>query len=175
MAHKKDRGSSGRQNQSAFSHLDAQGRTTMVDVAEKPATRRQAVAEGEIRMTPEVIRKIKAWKIAKGNVLETARLAGILAAKKVDQLIPLCHSLSLEGIAIEFIVKRDKILIQSTVRCTGKTGVEMEALMATSMAALTIYDMCKAVDKNMTVGPFVLRRKEGGRSGLFTRAAVGRS
>ncbi len=142
----------------------------MVDVSEKDVTRREAVAGGEIRMNPDVIAQIKAWKIAKGNVLETARLAGIMAAKKVDQLIPLCHSVPLEGIGVDFDVKQDRILIRATVRCSGKTGVEMEALTAATVAGLTIYDMCKAVDKGMTVGPFVLKRKSGGRSGLYERA-----
>ena len=141
----------------------------MVDVSEKKVTHREAVAEGEIRINPKVIEQIKSWKIAKGNVLETARLAGIMAAKKVDQLIPLCHSVPLEGIRLEFNVKSDRILIQSTVRCSGKTGVEMEALTAVAVAGLTLYDMCKAVDKNMTVGPFVLMKKSGGRSGGYVR------
>lgn len=142
----------------------------MVDVSEKDVTRREAVAGGEIKMNSDVIDQIKAWKIAKGNVLETARLAGIMAAKKVDQLIPLCHSVPLEGIGVDFDVKQDRILIRATVRCSGKTGVEMEALTAATVAGLTIYDMCKAVDKGMTVGPFVLKRKSGGRSGLYERA-----
>ncbi|MCG3205748.1 MAG: Cyclic pyranopterin monophosphate synthase [Elusimicrobia bacterium] len=155
---------------SSFSHLDSKGQLSMVDVSEKDVTRREAVAGGEIRMNPDVIEQIKAWKIAKGNVLETARLAGIMAAKKVDQLIPLCHSVPLEGIGVDFDVKQDRILIRATVRCSGKTGVEMEALTAATVAGLTIYDMCKAVDKGMTVGPFVLKRKSGGRSGLYERA-----
>ena len=154
---------------SSFSHLDSKGQLSMVDVSEKDVTRREAVAGGEIKMNPDVIDQIKAWKIAKGNVLETARLAGIMAAKKVDQLIPLCHSVPLEGIGIDFDVKQDRILIQATVRCSGKTGVEMEALTAATIAGLTIYDMCKAVDKSMTVGPFILKRKSGGRSGLYQR------
>ena len=155
---------------SSFSHLDSKGQLSMVDVAEKDVTRREAVAGGEIRMNPDVIEQIKAWKIAKGNVLETARLAGIMAAKKVDQLIPLCHSVPLEGIGIDFDVKQDRILIRATVRCSGKTGVEMEALTAATVAGLTIYDMCKAVDKSMILGPFVLIKKLGGRSGLYQRA-----
>jgi cyclic pyranopterin phosphate synthase len=154
----------------SFSHLDSKGQLSMVDVSEKDVTSREAVAGGEIRMNPDVIDQIKAWKIAKGNVLETARLAGIMAAKKVDQLIPLCHSVPLEGIGVDFDVKQDRILIRATVRCSGKTGVEMEALTAATVAGLTIYDMCKAVDKGMTVGPFVLKRKSGGRSGLYERA-----
>lgn len=141
----------------------------MVDVSEKDVTRREAVAAGGIRMNPAVIERIRSWKIAKGNVLETARLAGIMAAKKVDQLIPLCHSVPLEGICVEFDVKEDRILIQTTVRCSGKTGVEMEALTAATVAGLTIYDMCKAVDKSMTLGPFVLMQKSGGRSGVYER------
>lgn len=155
---------------SSFSHLDSKGQLSMVDVSEKDVTRREAVAGGEIRMNPDVIEQIKTWKIAKGNVLETARLAGIMAAKKVDQLIPLCHSVPLEGIGIDFDVKQDRILIRATVRCSAKTGVEMEALTAATVAGLTIYDMCKAVDKSMTLGPFVLIKKLGGRSGLYQRA-----
>jgi cyclic pyranopterin phosphate synthase len=155
----------------SFSHLDSKGQLSMVDVSEKDVTSREAVAGGEIRMNPDVIEQIKAWKIAKGNVLETARLAGIMAAKKVDQLIPLCHSVPLEGIGVDFDVKQDRILIRATVRCSGKTGVEMEALTAATVAGLTIYDMCKAVDRGMRIDGIRLLEKKGGKSGHWQSPA----
>ncbi len=156
-------------NMSTLSHLDSQGRVKMVDVSDKRITCREAVASGEIHLNAVVIDQINALKIAKGNVLETARLAGIMAAKKTDQLIPLCHSLNLDGISIDFHMEKDRIVILSTVKSTGKTGVEMEALAAVTVSALTIYDMCKAVDKSMTLGPFTLLKKSGGRSGVYER------
>lgn len=152
-----------------FTHLDEQGKARMVEVSEKTATRREATAVGKITMSPQVLRKITFGNVAKGEVLSIARIAGILAAKKTHELIPLCHPLVLDWIEISFKMDLDGIKIQSTVRSFGKTGVEMEALTAVSIAALTVYDMCKAIDKSMTLGPFYLARKSGGKSGLYIR------
>jgi len=135
-----------------FSHLDATGAATMVDVGAKPPQLRRAVATGELRCAPATIRLLKKQALPKGDVLACARLAGIMAAKKTADLIPLCHPLALEKISVDFVVKRDRILITAEARLTGKTGVEMEALTAVSVAALTLYDMMKAVDKQMVIG-----------------------
>jgi cyclic pyranopterin monophosphate synthase len=135
-----------------FSHLDASGAATMVDVGPKPPQLRRAVATGELRCAPATIRLLKQQALPKGDVLACARLAGIMAAKKTSDLIPLCHPLALDKVAVDFTVKRDRILITAEARLTGKTGVEMEALTAVSVAALTLYDMMKAVDKQMVIG-----------------------
>jgi cyclic pyranopterin monophosphate synthase len=135
-----------------FSHLDASGAATMVDVGAKPPQLRCAVATGELRCAPATIRLLKQQALPKGDVLACARLAGIMAAKKTSDLIPLCHPLALDKVAVDFTVKRDRILITAEARLTGKTGVEMEALTAVSVAALTLYDMMKAVDKQMVIG-----------------------
>jgi cyclic pyranopterin monophosphate synthase len=135
-----------------FSHLDASGAATMVDVGAKPPQLRRAVATGELRCAPATIRLLKQQALPKGDVLACARLAGIMAAKKTSDLIPLCHPLALDKVAVDFTVKRDRILITAEARLTGKTGVEMEALTAVSVAALTLYDMMKAVDKQMVIG-----------------------
>jgi cyclic pyranopterin monophosphate synthase len=135
-----------------FSHLDASGAATMVDVGAKPPQLRRAVATGELRCTPATIHLLKQQALPKGDVLACARLAGIMAAKKTSDLIPLCHPLALDKVAVDFTVKRDRILITAEARLTGKTGVEMEALTAVSVAALTLYDMMKAVDKQMVIG-----------------------
>ncbi|MDF3059553.1 MAG: moaC [Rariglobus sp.] len=135
-----------------FSHLDASGAAAMVDVGAKPPQLRHAVAAGELRCAPATIRLLKKQALPKGDVLACARLAGIMAAKKTAGLIPLCHPLALDKVSVDFTVKRDRILITAEARLTGKTGVEMEALTAVSIAALTLYDMMKAVDKNMVIG-----------------------
>jgi cyclic pyranopterin monophosphate synthase len=135
-----------------FSHLDASGAATMVDVGPKPPQLRRAVATGELRCAPATIRLLKKQALPKGDVLACARLAGIMAAKKTSDLIPLCHPLALDKVAVDFTVKRDRILITAEARLTGKTGVEMEALTVVSVAALTLYDMMKAVDKQMVIG-----------------------
>lgn len=136
---------------SDFSHLDKQGNVSMVDVSGKPVQQREAVARGEIRMQPETLRRIQQNEIAKGNVLAAARLAGIMAAKKTGDLIPLCHPLGLSHCEVQFELGADRIEISATARVAAQTGVEMEALTAVSLAALTIYDMCKAVDKGMEI------------------------
>lgn len=156
-----------------LTHINAKGEATMVDVSSKESTVREAVAEGQVQVGADVIEKIKASAVGKGNVLETARIAGILAAKRTAELIPLCHSLFLDAITIEFEIRKDRILLQAKVRSTGKTGVEMEALTAVTVAALTIYDMCKALSKQIVLGPFVLLRKSGGRSGVYVRTDEG--
>lgn len=142
----------------------------MVDIAEKPSTRRVAQASGQVLMHPETLTAIYAGSLPKGEVLAVARIAGIQAAKRTDELIPLCHSLGLESVEIQFKkVEPNCLQIESTVSCSGKTGVEMEALVAVSTAALTIYDMCKAIDRAMTIGQIQLEKKSGGRSGEYVR------
>ncbi|MBX3747381.1 MAG: cyclic pyranopterin monophosphate synthase MoaC [Verrucomicrobiae bacterium] len=146
---------------SEFSHLDAEGQVRMVDISEKPPVRREAVATGAIRLCPETLARIESHDVAKGNVLATARIAGIQAAKRTSELIPLCHPLSLThcDLAFEIPPSRDRIAITATTRTTGRTGVEMEALTAVAVAALTVYDMCKAVDPAMTIGDIRLLEK----------------
>ena len=142
----------------------------MVDVSQKPVTARTAKAAGKVLMQPETLRTIKQKDISKGDVLEVARLAGIMATKRTDELIPLCHSLGLDSADIEFtFVSETELAIVSCVSVTGRTGVEMEAMMAVSVAALTIYDMCKAIDREMQIGDIRLLEKSGGRSGHFVR------
>jgi cyclic pyranopterin phosphate synthase len=137
----------------SFSHIDARGEARMVDVSAKPVLLRTAVARGEIRVQRSTIRRIQSSKVAKGNVLGVARLAGILAAKKTGELIPLCHPLPITHCEVDFDIPKsgDRVVISATARIAAATGVEMEALMAVSVAALTIYDMCKAVDKTMRI------------------------
>ena len=155
-----------------LSHLDASGRARMVDVSAKAVTEREAVARGSVRMQPQTLRLIRSGKIAKGEVLAVARVAGIMAAKRTAELIPLCHPLPVEVASIDFHVARPGVLeIEARVKVTGKTGVEMEALVAVSAAALTIYDMCKAVDRGMVIGDIRLQEKRGGRSGEWRRDA----
>ena len=136
-----------------LTHIDARGEASMVDVSAKPVVWREAIARGEIRTRPATLRLITANRIAKGNVLATARLAGIMAAKKTGDLIPLCHPLPLDHCEVHFVIPktRDRIIITAAARVIARTGVEMEALTAVSVAALAIYDMCKAVDKTMRV------------------------
>jgi len=154
-----------------FAHLDKKGNVRMVDVTEKKLTLRTAAAEGTISMNPDTFEKIETHAIEKGNVLETARIAGILAAKKTADLIPMCHPLNLSHAKIDFFPdpKTSSIKIVSEIRLTGKTGAEMEALTAVSVAALTIYDMCKSLDKGMKISDIVLLSKTGGKSGTYTR------
>jgi len=143
----------------------------MVDVADKAVTSREAVAQGEVRMLPATLQIISDGEMPKGDVLATARIAGIMAAKRTPELIPLCHTLLLSKVAIAFKLDsvESRVLITATVRCKGTTGVEMEALTAVSTAALTIYDMAKAVEKTMTIGNIRLLEKRGGKSGDWSR------
>ena len=152
-----------------LTHFNEQGQAVMVDVGDKDSTRRVAVARGEICMQPDTLSRILDKRVEKGDVLDVARLAGIMAAKKTPELIPLCHPLLIDSIEVDFTPDAEKSLveIEATVRVNGRTGVEMEALTAVSVAALTIYDMCKAVDKIMTIGHIHLVEKSGGRSGHF--------
>ncbi len=154
-----------------LTHFDSQGAARMVDVSAKEETDREAVAAGRVTMLPETLRLIMDRKMSKGDVFGVARVAGIMAAKKTDGLIPLCHGLNLTSVEISF--KPDagasSVDIEAVVRTTGRTGVEMEALAAVAVAGLTIYDMCKAVDRNMTVTDIRLVRKTGGKSGAFER------
>ncbi len=154
---------------SEFTHLDNNGRVRMVDVTAKTATVRQATARGVIRMTPRIIEQIQSGSIAKGNVLETARIAGVMAAKKTADLIPMCHPLAITHAAVDFEILPEKhaVEILATVSLAGKTGVEMEALTAVSVAALTLYDMCKALDKGMVISDICLLEKTGGKSGTY--------
>ena len=154
-----------------LTHFDEEGKAIMVEVGDKVATHRIAVARGEVRMQESTLSLILDGHMKKGDVLAVARIAGIMAAKKTPELIPLCHPLLLTSIAIEFHPHpgEGRIEIEARVRVTGNTGVEMEALMAVSGAALTIYDMCKAVDKAMVVAEIRLMEKHGGKSGSFVR------
>lgn len=154
-----------------LTHFDEEGKARMVDVSGKPGTVREAVAGGAVFMKPETIRLVKDRRISKGDVLGVARVAGIMAAKKTPELIPMCHPLNITSVSIDFIVdeRRNKVDITTTVKVTGQTGVEMEALTATAAAALTIYDMCKAVDKEMVIADIRLLEKRGGKSGKYKR------
>jgi len=154
-----------------FTHLDEEGRVRMVDVSDKDATVREAVAQGVITMQPETFDLIREQKVKKGNVLETARIAGIQAAKRTAELIPMCHPLSITHVQVDFSPHPEthSIRIEAVVRVVGKTGVEMEALTAVSIAALTIYDMCKSYDRAMTISDLYLLKKSGGKSGTFVR------
>ncbi len=153
---------------SKLSHLDSQGQANMVDVAGKDITTRTAIATAHITMQPATLAAIKAGDMKKGDVLGTARIAGIMAAKKTHELIPLCHPLLLTKVAVDFDYTERGVRITATVRCNGQTGVEMEALTAASVAALTIYDMAKAMEKTMHIEDVHLLYKEGGKSGRFT-------
>ena len=154
-----------------LTHFNAAGRARMVDVSDKPETERVATAAGRIVMAAETLARIEAGTIGKGDVLAVAQVAGIMAAKKTWEFIPMCHPLLLSGIDISFAVDRaaTTVEIRATVKTNGRTGVEMEALSAVAGAALTIYDMCKAIDRGMCVENIRLLRKSGGRSGIFTR------
>lgn len=153
-----------------FSHFDETGASRMVDVSDKDSTHRLAIANVEVSMQPETLTKIRDRGFAKGDVLEVARLAGIMAAKQTSSLIPLCHPIAISAVAIEFdFVSASVLQARATVKTTGKTGVEMEALTAASVTALTIYDMCKSVDRGMTINKLQLAEKSGGKSGHFKR------
>ena len=156
---------------SSFTHIDGQGRVRMVDVTGKKPTVRVAVGGGMVNMKPETFELIRDQKIQKGNVLETARIAGIMAAKKTSGLIPMCHPLNLTHVQIDFSPDEGSpcIHIEAAVRTIDQTGVEMEALTAVSVAALTIYDMCKSYDREMTISGIRLLEKSGGKSGIFKR------
>lgn len=157
--------------QKKFTHIDKEGKARMVDVSGKAATPREAVARGSISMKPATIRMILDKNIPKGDVLATARIAGIMAAKKTGDLIPMCHPLNLTSVGVEISVdeEKNKVNIEAIVKTVGQTGVEMEALTAVSVAALAIYDMCKAVDREMTISDIMLMEKRGGKSGEFIR------
>ncbi len=152
-----------------FTHLDDQGRARMVDVGDKASSRRKAIARAEIHMSPETIQALTQGGIPKGDVLAVARVAGIQAAKKTAELIPLCHPLPLTSVTVEFEIREDRIEIESKAETFGQTGVEMEALTACSVTALTIYDMCKALDRLMVIESVALWEKEGGKSGEWKR------
>ncbi|NOQ41113.1 MAG: cyclic pyranopterin monophosphate synthase MoaC [Desulfuromusa sp.] len=154
-----------------LTHFDKDGQAIMVDVSEKLLTVREAVAEGKIQMRPETLQQILAQRIKKGDVFSVARLAGIMAAKQTSSLIPLCHPLPLSAVEIDFDSdpQRGRVTITATTKVTGQTGIEMEALTAVSIAALTIYDMCKAIDREMVIEGICLLKKTGGKSGTFTR------
>lgn len=152
-----------------LTHLDDRGQARMVDVGDKPASVRIASASALVRTRPEVIESIRAGQVPKGDVLATARIAGIQAAKRTPGLIPLCHPLLLDQVTVDLELTDDTVRVLSRVRCTGRTGVEMEALTAAAVAALTIYDMCKAVDRGMVVERVQLEEKDGGKSGPWRR------
>jgi cyclic pyranopterin monophosphate synthase len=154
-----------------FTHIDDEGRVRMVDVTEKPDTLRTARARGVVTMQRETFERIKNHQVKKGNVLETARIAGVMAAKKTAELIPMCHPLYLSHIAVDFIPDPEAcaMVIEATAKLKGQTGVEMEALTAVSVAALTIYDMCKSYDRAMTLTDIQLVEKSGGKSGTFKK------
>ncbi|HEY7122739.1 MAG TPA: cyclic pyranopterin monophosphate synthase MoaC [Ktedonobacterales bacterium] len=154
-----------------LTHFDEAGRARMVDVGAKEDTAREALAAGEIVMQPATLARIRAGQVAKGDVLAVAQVAGIMAAKQTPQIIPMCHMLLLTGVELAFTLDeaQSAVLIRASVRTIGKTGAEMEALTAVSAAALTIYDMCKAMDRGMTIQNIRLLRKSGGKSGTFER------
>lgn len=152
-----------------LTHINEQGRARMVDVTEKAVTYRTALAEGRVRMSPETLELVRTGGAPKGDVLAVAQVAGIMAAKRTHELIPMCHSLRLTGVDIRFALEPDAVHIQAEVKCRGETGVEMEALTAVSAAALTVYDMCKAVQRDMEILDLRLCWKTGGRSGEYIK------
>jgi len=156
-----------------LSHLDARGRVRMVDVGDKPVSARAAIARGRVFMHRDTLELLRDGKTPKGDVLTTAHVAGVLAAKRTSEIIPLAHSLSLDGVDMAFSLDHDtaSVGIEARVRTRGRTGVEMEALTAVTVAALTLYDMLKAVDRGMVMGEFAVWEKRGGRSGVFRRRA----
>lgn len=157
-----------------LSHVDERGAARMVDVSDKPVTLREAVAAGSVIMKKNTLRIIRENKMAKGDVLGTARIAGIMAAKKTSGIIPMCHPLAISSVSVDFELdnKKNRINILSMVKSTGQTGVEMEAIAAVSVAALTVYDMCKSVDKEMVISDIRLLEKRGGKSGPYRRKTV---
>ncbi len=152
-----------------LSHYDKRGRVRMVDVSAKPATVRQARAQAMVHMKPAVVRKLRALQLPKGDPLEVARIAGIAAAKRVPDLIPLCHPLPLTYVDVTAQLRKNGVLLTSSVRSTGPTGVEMEALTAVAVGALTVYDMCKALDPGIELRGIYLLEKSGGKSGPYRR------
>jgi cyclic pyranopterin monophosphate synthase len=154
-----------------LSHIDEQGRAKMVDITEKRATFREAIAVGSVRIAPATMKLIEDRKVPKGDVLSAARIAGIMAAKRTSELIPMCHPLNITSISIDFNPdsKTGRIDVEARVKLAGRTGVEMEALTAVTVACLTIYDMCKAVDKDMVISDIMLMAKRGGKSGVYRR------
>jgi cyclic pyranopterin phosphate synthase len=156
-----------------LNHFDRQGRARMVDVGSKSPTQRIAVASGRVVMKAETLRRIMDKEMEKGDVLGVARVAGIMAAKRTGEVIPLCHPLNIDSVEIFFQpdVERSEVRIETRVKSTGKTGVEMEALVATAASALTIYDMCKAIDRGMKISEIMLLKKSGGKSGTYIRPA----
>ena len=154
---------------SRLSHIDKRGNAQMVDVSGKPSTQREAVASGSVSMKKETLHLIEDRNISKGDVLGVARIAGIMAAKKTPDLIPMCHPLNITSVNIDFRFdkRKSRIMIEARVRITGQTGVEMEALTAVATAALTIYDMCKSVDREMVISDMLVMEKRGGKSGVF--------
>ncbi len=164
---------------SQLTHFNESGRARMVDVTDKHATERVAVAQGKVWVLPETLEKIQEGRIAKGDVLAVAQVAGVMGAKRTPDLIPMCHPLLLTSVDVNYTEDaqtnasgRCSIMIEATVKTTGNTGVEMEAMTAVSVAALTIYDMCKAVDKGMEFGEIFLASKSGGKSGTYRRGAL---
>lgn len=155
-----------------LTHIDKQGNAVMVDVSAKPATARAAVAKGSVFMAAATLKLIDRRKVKKGDVLAVAQLAGIMAAKRTPDIIPLCHPVALSSVKVELVCDKKKNAVHVTATCkvTGQTGVEMEALTAVSAAALTVYDMCKAADRAMKIGDIRLVEKSGGKSGRFTQA-----
>jgi len=160
---------------SKLTHLDARGRARMVDVGDKPVTRRLARARGAVRMSAEALRLVHQGNLPKGDVLAVARLAGIQAAKQTAHLVPLCHLLPLDHVDVDLRVntRRRQVEIESRVACRGATGVEMEAVVAVCVAAATVYDMCKSIDRSMIIGGIELVQKSGGRSGVYRRRGSG--
>lgn len=152
-----------------LTHFNEEGRAKMVDVSEKSATVRQATAMARIRMEKATLELIRQGGMAKGDVLAVAQVAGIMAVKQTAQMIPMCHPLALSGVDISFRFEEEALVLRATVRCTGQTGVEMEALHAASVAALTVYDMCKAVQKDMEITDLRLLKKSGGKSGDYCK------
>ena len=160
---------------SKLTHVDAEGRARMVDTSAKPITARRAVASGLVRMSAETIAAIRNHQTPKGDPLETARLAGVMAAKRTAELIPLCHPLPLTHVDVHAELRDNAVYLESEVTTNAQTGVEMEALTAVSVAALTVYDMCKALDKSMTISDVRLELKTGGKSGDYQRESAGTS
>ena len=169
MARESGKVEKGRSGRVKLTHVDERGRVKMVDVGAKPATAREAVARGSITMSAAALKLIRSGEVAKGDPLQAAKLAGILAAKQTSSLIPLCHPLPLSHVGIDLTASKHGYVIEARVRTTAQTGVEMEALTAVSVAALTIYDMIKAVDKDMVIGEIRLVEKTGGKSGHYVR------
>ncbi len=159
-----------------LTHFDEDGKAKMVDVSEKPVTYRKAEAMGSVYMKSETLKLIRDKKVSKGDALCVARIAGIMAAKKTADIIPMCHPLNVSSVDIEFVFdeKKNRLDIKTSAKTAGQTGVEMEALVAASVAALTIYDMCKSADREMVIGEIMLLKKSGGKSGKFKRkTAIG--